>query len=148
MGKILFVEDEHNLRRLYVEELEIEGHQVIAVDRGVEAVRVLEDTSVDLVVLDLVLPNGNDKEYGSGLDYLQEMLNRRRDLKIIINSAYPDFKVDFRSWGAERFLTKSSDLTELKDTISELIAKPQNQRMKVSKEDNHGSTKRREMEQC
>lgn len=128
MGKILFVEDEHNLRRLYAEELEIEGHQVIAVDRVVEAVRVLEDTPIDLVVLDLVLPNGNGKDCASGLDYLQEMLGRRRDLKIIINSAYLDLKMDFRSWGAERFLTKSSDLTELKNTISELIAKPQNQR--------------------
>jgi hypothetical protein len=50
------------------------------------------------------------------------MLDRRRDLKVIINTAYPSFKQDFRSWGAERFLTKSSDLAELKDTINEVMA--------------------------
>ena len=126
MCKILFVEDERNLRRLYTEELELEGHQVITVGQGVEALRVLEDTPIDLVVLDLVLINGNGKNYSSGLDYLQEMLARHPNLKVIINSAYPDFKMDFRSWNAERFLTKSSDLMELKNTISELLAKSQN----------------------
>ncbi len=117
MCRILVVEDERNLRRLYTEELEVEGHQVSAVGSGEEALRVLENGPIDLVVLDLILPNGN------GIDYLPEMLNAHRDLKIIINSAYPTFKQDFRSWGAERFLTKSSDLSDLKETINEMMAK-------------------------
>jgi DNA-binding NtrC family response regulator len=123
MCKILVVEDERNLRRLYAEELEFEGHRVTAVGNGEEALRALESRPSDPVVLDLALPNGNGMNYSSGIDYLQEMLSRRRDLKVIINSAYPDFKLDFRSWGAERFFTKSSDLSELKKAINELIAK-------------------------
>ncbi len=122
MCKILVVEDERNLRRLYTEELEIEGHQVTAVSCGKEALHALESRPVDLVILDLALPNGNGMNYSSGIDCLQKMLSRRRDLKVIINSAYPDFKLDFRSWGAERFLTKSSDLSELKEAINELMA--------------------------
>jgi hypothetical protein len=43
------------------------------------------------------------------------------DLKIIINTAYPMFKQDFRCWGAERLLIKSSDLSELKQTIDEVL---------------------------
>lgn len=122
MCKILVVEDERNLRRLYTEELEFEGHQVTAVSCGKEALHALENGPIDLVVLDLALPNGNGMNYSSGMDYLQKMLGCRRDLKVIINSAYPNFKLDFRSWGAERFLTKSSDLAELKNAINELIA--------------------------
>ena len=122
MCKILVVEDEKNLRRLYTEELKFEGHQVIAVDRGEEALRVLENRPIDLVVLDLVLPNGKGMNYSSGMECLKEMLDRRRDLKVIINTAYPSFKYDFRSWSAERFLTKSSDLSELKDTINQVMA--------------------------
>jgi CheY-like chemotaxis protein len=122
MCKILVVEDERNLRRLYTEEIEIEGHQVTAVSCGKEALRALESRPIDLVVLDLAFPNGHGMNYSSGIDYLQKMLDRRRNLKVIINSAYPDFKLDFRSWGAERFITKSSDLTELKNALNEMIA--------------------------
>jgi DNA-binding response OmpR family regulator len=71
MCKILVVEDEKNLRRLYAEELKFEGHQVIAVDRGEEALRVLENRPIDLVVLDLVLPNGKGMNYSSGMDCLR-----------------------------------------------------------------------------
>jgi CheY-like chemotaxis protein len=121
MCKILVVEDERNLRRLYTEELEIEGHQVTAVSCGKEALRALESRPIDLVVLNLALPNGTGMNYSSGIEYLQKMLGCCRGLKIIINSAYPDFKLDFRSWGAERFITKSSDLTELKNAINEML---------------------------
>jgi hypothetical protein len=48
------------------------------------------------------------------------MLARHRRLKVIINSAYPIYKQDFRSWGADRFVTKSSDLFELKNAVSEM----------------------------
>jgi DNA-binding NarL/FixJ family response regulator len=64
--------------------------------------------------MDLLLPDGK------GLDYLQRMLARHRRLKVIINSAYPIYKQDFRSWGADRFVTKSSDLFELKNAVSEM----------------------------
>ncbi|MCI0695738.1 response regulator [candidate division KSB1 bacterium] len=115
MAKIMVVENEQHLRRLYTEELEHEGHDVIAVGFGREALYLLDAIPVDLVLLDLKLADGN------GLDYLQKMLAHHRDLKIIINTAYPMFKQDFRCWGAERLLIKSSDLSELKQTIGEVL---------------------------
>jgi DNA-binding NtrC family response regulator len=119
MCKVLVVEDERHLRRLYTEELEFEGHQVLAVSRGDEAVSLLQYMPIDVVVLDLVLPDGN------AIDYLPAMLKDHHDLKIVINSAYPAFKQDFRSWGAEQFITKSSDLSELKRVIDDLANAPQ-----------------------
>ena len=115
MAKIMVVENEHHLRRLYREELEHEGHEVIAVGLGGEALRLLDAIPVDLVILDLMLADGD------GLDYLEKMLAQRRELKIVINTAYPMFKQDFRCWGAERLLIKSSDLSELKKAIHEVL---------------------------
>lgn len=122
MCNILVVENNLHLRLLYLDELQHEGHQVIGVGRGEQASEVLNCMPIDLVVLDLSLAEHN------GLDYLREMLEAHPKLKVIINTAHPRFKLDFRSWCAERFLIKSSDLSELKNTINEVAAESQSAR--------------------
>jgi len=115
MSRILVVEDEANLRLLYRNELEIEGYEVSDVGTGAEALQVLEYEKIDAVVLDLRLPDVY------GLQLLDEMLCQRRKLPIIINTAYDQFRHDFHSWGAEAFVTKSSDLSELKKTLARAV---------------------------
>jgi DNA-binding NtrC family response regulator len=114
MCKILIIEDDRRQRWLYHEELKSDGHEVLAVSQGQQAMEVLEHVPIDMVIMDLLLPDGK------GLDYLQRMLARHRRLKIIINSAYSTYKQDFRSWGADRFVIKSSDLFELKNAVNEI----------------------------
>lgn len=115
MAMIMVVENALHWRRLYTEELECEGHKVIAVGFGRDALRLLDEILVDVVLFDLKIADGN------GLDYMQKMLMYQRDLKIIINRPHPFFKLDFRYWGAERILIKSSDLSELKQAIHEVL---------------------------
>jgi DNA-binding response OmpR family regulator len=59
MAKIMVVENEQYLRRLYREELEYEGHEVVAVGFGKEALRLLDENTFDLVLLDLRIADGN-----------------------------------------------------------------------------------------
>lgn len=115
MKKILVVEDEDSLRLLYQQELEQEGYNVVTVESGEKAIEVLESQSIDLVVLDIRLTGMN------GLEALEEMLLKNRNLKVIINTAYANYKDDFSSWLADAYLIKSSDLGELKDTIKNLL---------------------------
>src|ERR671939_988915 len=56
-GSILLVEDEENLASLVAAYLEQEGYRVIPVATGGEALQVLEQRPVRLVVLDLNLPD-------------------------------------------------------------------------------------------
>ena len=114
-NKILIVEDEKNLQQLYKTELERLGYAVIVVSDGQDALKTLKSEPVDLVLLDLALPDG------IGLTHLQHLVDIKRDVKIVINTAYPSYKLDFHSWAADAFLTKSSDLTELKNTINCLL---------------------------
>ncbi len=116
MKKILVVEDEDSLRLLYEQELKEEGYEVITVASGEDALKVLEGDQIDLVVLDIRLTGMN------GLEALEEMLLKNRNLKVIINTAYANYKDDFSSWLADAYLIKSSDLTELKSTIRKLLA--------------------------
>ncbi|MFQ5707046.1 MAG: response regulator [bacterium] len=118
--KILLIENEEHLRGLYQIELEEEGYNVLVAGNGHEALTRLHREPVDLVVLDLKLPDG------SGLEYLQEVLQLQRDVKVVINTAYPTYKLDFHTWAADAFLVKSSDLNELKRTIAGLLHSERN----------------------
>ena len=110
MSKVLVVDDEKNVRRLYEAELSKEGYEVETAESAEEALEAIEKAPPDLVVLDIRL-EGMD-----GIDCLRTIMEKRRDLPVILNSAYSTYKQDFASWMADAYVVKSSDLTELKDT--------------------------------
>jgi CheY-like chemotaxis protein len=119
--KILVVEDEEGLRLFYEEELETEGYEVITAANGKEAIQRLEEDKPDLVVLDIVMP------VMDGMEALGRILGKDRKTPIILNTSYPGYRQDFMSWAADAYVTKSSDLGELKRKIKELLTKGRSQ---------------------
>jgi len=117
MARILVIDDEHTLRLLYQHELTQEGHTVDTAGTADEGIAKVRDTEYDAVILDIRMP-GKD-----GLEALGEMLAERRNIKVIINSAYSTYKDNFMSWAAEEYVVKSSDLTELKQKLAEVIGR-------------------------
>jgi CheY-like chemotaxis protein len=53
---ILVVEDDTGLRRLYRSALTLEGYTVMEAADGMQALRLLDESTPDLVILDLGLP--------------------------------------------------------------------------------------------
>lgn len=115
--KILIVEDEDVLISLYEEELKEEGYDVVTARNGKEAIAKLEEKEPDLVALDIVMP------VMDGMEALGRMLRKRRKIPIILHTSYPHYKDDFMSWAADAYVVKSSDLTEFKEKIRELLKK-------------------------
>jgi DNA-binding response OmpR family regulator len=115
--KILLVEDEESLRLLYEEELMAEGYEVLIARNGREALRQLEETTPDLIILDIVMP------VMDGMETLGQIMGRERNVPIIIHTSYPGYREDFMSWAADAYVAKSSDLQELKDTVRRLLLK-------------------------
>ena len=115
--KVLVVEDEEGLRLLYEEELKAEGYEVITAKNGKEAIHQLEAGKPDLIVLDIVMP------VMDGIEALGRILGKDRKIPIILNTSYTGYQQDFMSWAADAYLTKSSDLSELKDKVKELLEK-------------------------
>jgi DNA-binding NtrC family response regulator len=113
--RILVVEGEKRLRDRYQIELRNDGYEVITAASGQNALHRLKNESIDLIVAELVLPDG------TGLGYLQKFLAVKRKVKVVINTSHSTFKTDFHSWAADAFLTKSSDLSELKSTIHSVL---------------------------
>jgi CheY-like chemotaxis protein len=117
MKKILVVEDEEGLRLLYEEELKAEGYEVLTARNGREAIQLLEVRKPDLIILDIVMPVMN------GMETLGRILGKERKIPVILNTSYSGYQEDFMSWAADAYLTKSVDLSELKDKVRELLAK-------------------------
>ncbi len=115
--KILVVDDEESLRDLYRKELEREGYEVLIASNGKEALQRLQDGKPDLVVLDIIMP------VMDGMEALGPILRKDRKIPIILHTSYPDYREDFMSWAADAYITKSPDLTELKQKIQELLKK-------------------------
>ncbi len=116
MARVLLVDDEAHLRLLYRLELELDGYEILEVGTGKEALNLLEQEKIDAVVMDLRLP---DMPWHL---LMNELLTRRHHLPIIINTAYEQWRDDFRTWGAEAYVVKSSDLSELKQAVARYAA--------------------------
>ncbi|MGB2696729.1 MAG: response regulator [Candidatus Zixiibacteriota bacterium] len=115
MKKILVVDDEPDILRLYSSELEDEGYHVRLASDGEEAERIVNSENVDLVVLDIKMQKKD------GLATLTQLKRIKKELPIVLNSAYPVFKSDFQSWLADYYVVKSSNLEELKKKINQIL---------------------------
>jgi CheY-like chemotaxis protein len=117
MKRILVVDDEENIRVLYREELEEEGYTVDVAANGQEALNKLNTFNPDLITLDIKMPEMD------GVETLRRIRGIQRDLPVILCSAYGEYKQDLTTWASDAYVIKTSDLTELKDTIKLLLAK-------------------------
>jgi DNA-binding response OmpR family regulator len=115
MAKILIVDDEVNVRKLYSEELRSEGYETLAAATVKEALSSVERDNPDLIILDIKL--GEE----SGIDCLMEIAKRRKHLPVILNSAYSVYRDNFQTWAADAYIVKSVDLAPLKGKIKELL---------------------------
>ena len=111
---ILLVEDTPSLQLLYRSALNAVGHQVIVASTAAEALGLLRDVPVQLVLLDLVLP---DRE---GLDLMQELLQLRPDTAVVVMTAHGSINkaVEAMRAGAHDFLVKPFDETRLLAAIA------------------------------
>ncbi|MBI5236444.1 MAG: response regulator [Deltaproteobacteria bacterium] len=115
--RILVVDDEEGLRLLYKEELEDAGWEVVLAASGEESIKKIEEIPVDLLLLDIKMP-GMD-----GVEVLRRVKEKWKDLPVVLCTAYPHYKHDFGTWASDAYVIKSSDLTELKQTLKDILNK-------------------------
>jgi DNA-binding response OmpR family regulator len=113
--RLLIVEDERNLCLLYKEELAKEGYKVTAVADADSALQQIKKKTFDLIITDIRMPAKN------GIDLITQVMALRKDIPIIINTAYQSYKHDFMTWAADAYIVKSASLDELKAKIKELV---------------------------
>ena len=115
MKTVLITDDESALLELYDAEFRRAGYDVRTALTAREALDIVDREPVDCVVMDIRLPGEN------GLDAISEIRRKRRELPIVLNSAYSSHKSDFHSWLADAYIVKSPDIAELIDTVDRIL---------------------------
>ena len=118
-SRIMLVEDNVDETVLYKGELERDGdYEVLVAYDGEMALRLFsEQGPFDLVILDSMMP-GMDS-----IEVLHRLLIDRHIRIIIYSGDLSLYRADFRTWPADAYIIKSSDLSELKQTIRRLLEK-------------------------
>ena len=115
MTSILLVENEKNQRLLYEQELSLEGYEILTAADGEEALEKVQKQTPDIIIMDIGMSNMDS------LETIGWILSKHKEIPIIIYTAYSNYKDNFMTWAADAFIVKSSDLTELKNKIKEII---------------------------
>ncbi len=116
--KILVVDDEADLRELLTRSFSREGHEVVAVTDGQEALAQAGGDGFDIVLLDVALGPGP-----SGYDVARELRAQRNVVPIIMLTAL-DSEADAVQGleaGADDYVTKPFGLAELRSRIRAVL---------------------------
>jgi two-component system alkaline phosphatase synthesis response regulator PhoP len=107
-GAVLVVEDDRELREVVRRYLERAGHAVHTTGSGAEALRLLDTGGIDLVILDLGLPDVD------GLEILAAA-RQGREVPVVVLTARSQVedRIDGLRRGADDYVTKPFSPTEL-----------------------------------
>ena len=109
--RILIIDDEEDIGFGLKRSLEKDGHQVESLLSGEEGIDYIKNNLIDLVLLDIRLPNKD------GFQVLSELKEIDPDILVIMMTAYPDLEPAIRSMklGAYDYLIKPfQDLSEVR----------------------------------
>jgi len=118
-GCILLVDAEETFRRGLASKLQEHGHTVLSASDGQSALKLAQDTELDLALLEVQLPDMN------ALDLCRRLRAgaKRRYLGVILMSALQDPQAQVRSieCGANDFLSKPIDWPVLRARLGALL---------------------------
>jgi CheY-like chemotaxis protein len=115
MTTILHIEDENSVRLLYKEVFEELGYNVIQAISGEEAMKLLKGSRPDLIILDLKMPGMG------GRVFLEKFHKMKLKIPVVISTAYPHLEDEASALGANAYVIKSGDMTELIERVQGLI---------------------------
>ena len=109
MTTILIVEDEQQIARVLELELSFEGYTTIVTHTGTDGLLAFHEQDVDLVLLDVMLPEMN------GIEVLKRIRKHNETIPVILLTAKSDIqdKVTGLDYGANDYMTKPFEFDEL-----------------------------------
>lgn len=118
--RILIADDEEGLRLSMGGVLELEGHDVVTVGSGEEAIEKFNESSFDIAFIDIKMPGMN------GVETFKEIKKISPETVVIIMTAFAvkDLVKEAINEGAYACISKPFDMDKIIDTIKEVSTKP------------------------
>lgn len=137
--KVMVVDDEKEFVETLAERLELRGFTVITAFDGEEALAGLENTGVDVVVLDVLMP-GMD-----GVTTLKEIKNRQPLLEVIMltGNATVETAIEGMKLGAYDYLMKPTQTEDLVEKIQKAKARKAEHEERIRQAEIQNIVKRR-----
>ena len=117
MSKILVIEDDRVIGAILDRVLGHAGHTVQVVQRLTEGREILESRDVDLILLDLNLPDGSGLEF---LRALRQEMHRETPVMVLSGMRQEDHIVRGLRLGADDYVTKPFSPLELVARVDRL----------------------------
>lgn len=114
---ILIADDEPDVLNLQRRKLEVNGYHVLCAQDGQEAISIIHNEHIDLIVSDIVMPQMDGLELCQNLKKSQNTSH----IPIIITSAYSDRNKTFEDLGIYQFLNKPFPMTVMLETIKKAL---------------------------
>ncbi len=117
MSKILIIDDEPGIRTVLSDIIKDENHQVLTGGDGFEGLAILKEESIDLVILDVWLPNMG------GIDVLKEIKKEYPNIEVIMISGHANIDIAVKAvkLGAFDFLEKPLSLDKIINLIKNAL---------------------------
>lgn len=116
--KILIVDDEPSIVKIIETALKKNGFSTLSANSGKQALKILEQNKINLVLLDLRLGHGIN-----GFQTMQKIHEITPDLPIIMITAYGNIEVAVQAIksGASEFICKPFSIKELNDSVEKVL---------------------------
>ncbi|RJO63476.1 MAG: sigma-54-dependent Fis family transcriptional regulator [Myxococcales bacterium] len=124
-ARILAVDDSRDALELIRRHLEGDGHAVLTASDVEEALRLLRETAVDLVVTDFKMPKQD------GMDLIRLIRDNFRTVSVIMVTGYPSIEgaVEAVKLGADEYLAKPYTRKELVEVVDAVMERHWRRRM-------------------
>ena len=122
MYKILICDDERDIRNALRIYLTGEGYAVCEADSGLAALELMQREEVQLVLMDIMMPNMNGYEATRAIRSLSREDARTIPIVAMSANAFTEDKVRCREAGMDGHLTKPIDSDKLIDALAKIMA--------------------------
>ncbi len=114
--KILVIDDQTELRRLFARVLTEMGHEVSTATGGLQGLAKIRKNPPDILFLDIRMPHMD------GLECLRRIRKIKRKFVVVVMTGYGDIRSaqEAMRLGADEYISKPFDLDDLKGLVNDL----------------------------
>lgn len=110
--KILHIDDNHDITKMFSKYFKLKGHDVSVVNDGQNGLQMIENGKFDVILLDLAMPNFSGRDIVDHL-YRNGTIHQYKIVALTASSVSDDDKIELKKKGTHSILRKPIDPDEL-----------------------------------